>query len=37
VLVDKEEVGGNVNRTVSLNVATGQVLVKTNGQEVKSL
>ena len=37
VLVDKEDVGGNVNRTVGLSVATGQVWVKTNGQEVKSL
>ena len=37
VLVDKEDVGGNVNRTVGLSVATGQVWVKTIGQEVKSL
>jgi chemotaxis protein CheD len=37
VLVDAEDVGGNVNRTVGIDVATGQVWVKTNGMEVKAL
>ncbi|KIX15073.1 chemotaxis protein CheD [Dethiosulfatarculus sandiegensis] len=37
VLVDAEDIGGNVNRTVGIDVATGQVWVKTNGMEVKAL
>jgi len=37
VLVDKEEVGGNVNRTVGLNVASGKVWIKINGSEVRTL
>ncbi len=37
VLVDKEDVGGNVNRTVTLEMATGRVWVKTNGKETKAL
>lgn len=31
VLVDKEAVGGNVNRTVRLEIATGHIYVKTSG------
>ncbi|KMY65647.1 chemotaxis protein CheD [Desulfocarbo indianensis] len=37
VLIDKEDVGGNVNRTVGLEVGNGRLWVKTNGAEVKSL
>lgn len=37
VLVDREEVGGNVNRTVGLDVSTGRIWMKTNGAEVKTL
>lgn len=37
VLVDAEEVGGNVNRTVGLRVATGEVWAKINGTEIKKL
>ena len=36
VLIDHEEVGGNVNRTVRLEIKTGDVYVKTSGaKEVK--
>lgn len=36
VLLDKEEVGGNVNRTVRLEMATGDIFMKTSGsREVK--
>ncbi|MBI9089524.1 MAG: chemotaxis protein CheD [Desulfobacterium sp.] len=36
VLVDHEEVGGNVNRTVRLQIKTGDIYVKTSGaKEVK--
>ncbi len=31
VLVTKEEIGGSVNRTITLNVGTGRVLLKTSG------
>lgn len=31
VLIDKEAVGGNVNRTVRLEIATGHIYVKTSG------
>ncbi len=37
VLVDREEVGGNVNRTVGLEIATGRIWMKTNGAEVMTL
>jgi len=37
VLIDKEDVGGNVNRTVGLEVGSGRLWVKINGAEVKSL
>lgn len=36
VLIDHEEVGGNVNRTVRLEIGTGEIYVKTSGaKEVK--
>ena len=36
VLIDKENVGGNVNRTVRLEIGTGAIHVKTSGsKEVK--
>ena len=36
VLIDHEEVGGNVNRTVRLEIRTGDIYVKTSGaKEVK--
>lgn len=31
VLIDKQAVGGNVNRTVRLEIATGDIYVKTSG------
>ncbi len=31
VLIDKQAVGGNVNRTVRLEIATGHIYVKTSG------
>ena len=37
VLIDKEDVGGNVNRTVSLEVGSGRLWMKVNGAEVKTL
>jgi len=37
VLVAAEEVGGNVNRTVGLDVGTGRVWIKINSAEVKTL
>lgn len=37
VLIDKEDVGGNVNRTVGMEVGTGKIWMKTNGAEVRSL
>lgn len=36
VIIDKEDVGGNVNRTVRIEIATGDIFVKTSGsKEVK--
>jgi chemotaxis protein CheD len=36
VMINKENVGGNVNRTVRLEIATGDIYVKTSGsKEVK--
>ncbi len=32
VLIDKQAVGGNVNRTVRLEIGTGHIYVKTSGQ-----
>ncbi|MGD9124824.1 MAG: chemotaxis protein CheD, partial [Desulfarculaceae bacterium] len=37
VLVDAEDIGGNVNRTVGISVDDGRIWVKTNGREVKTL
>lgn len=37
VLVDAEDVGGSVNRTVGLKLATGEIWVKTNSSELKTL
>ncbi|MGQ9859480.1 MAG: chemotaxis protein CheD [Thermodesulfobacteriota bacterium] len=37
VLIDAEDVGGNVNRTVYLELATGRIWVKTPGQEMREL
>ncbi len=31
VLIDKQAVGGNVNRTVRLDITTGQIFIKTSG------
>jgi chemotaxis protein CheD len=33
VLIDKEQVGGNVNRTVRLDIGTGDIFVKTSGSK----
>jgi len=36
VIIDYEQVGGNVNRTVRLEIKTGDVFVKTSGsKEIK--
>ena len=36
VMVNKQDIGGNVNRTVRLEIATGDIFVKTSGsKEVK--
>lgn len=36
VIIDKQDIGGNVNRTVRLEIATGDIYLKTaGGQEVK--
>ena len=37
VLVDTEDVGGNVNRTVGVLVDTGQVWMKVNGKDLRTL
>lgn len=37
VLVDKEDVGGNVNRTVGLSVHTGEIWMKVNGANLRKL
>ena len=37
VLVDTEDVGGNVNRTVGVVVDTGQVWMKVNGKDLRTL
>lgn len=37
VLIDKEEVGGTVNRTVGLVMRDGRIWLKTNGAEVTTL
>ena len=33
VMIDKQEVGGNVNRTVRIEIATGEIFVKTSGSK----
>jgi chemotaxis protein CheD len=37
VLVDTEDVGGNVNRTIGVEVASGKVWMKVNGRELREL
>jgi len=37
VMTNTEEVGGNVNRTVSLNIKTGEIKLKTSGQGEKTV
>ncbi|RPJ05191.1 MAG: chemotaxis protein CheD [Deltaproteobacteria bacterium] len=37
VLIQAEEIGGNVNRTLSLEVSSGKVWVKTSGNGVKEI
>lgn len=37
VMVEKEDVGGTVNRTVGLSVATGEIWLKTNGANLRKL
>lgn len=37
VMVDKEDVGGTVNRTVGLSVASGEIWLKTNGANLRKL
>ena len=37
VLIDKQEVGGNVNRTVRLDVATGEIFMKTSGRKEEKI
>jgi len=37
VLIQAEEVGGNVNRTVSLEISSGKVWVKTSGDGVREI
>lgn len=36
VMIDKQEVGGNINRTIRIEIASGDIFLKTSGsQEVK--
>jgi chemotaxis protein CheD len=37
VIVHKEEVGGNSSRTVSIDVATGRVQLRTSGEPEKTM
>ena len=37
VLIDAEDVGGNLNRTVQLEIATGKVRVKIPGQGIREI
>jgi chemotaxis protein CheD len=37
VLIRAEDVGGSGNRTVTLEVSSGKVLVKSSGDEVREL
>lgn len=33
VIIDKQEVGGNINRTVRIEIATGDIFMKTSGSK----
>nr|WP_321399265.1 chemotaxis protein CheD [uncultured Desulfobacter sp.] len=33
VMIDKQEVGGNINRTVRIEIATGEIFMKTSGSK----
>jgi len=33
VMIDKQEVGGNINRTVRIEIATGDIFMKTSGSK----
>jgi chemotaxis protein CheD len=33
VMINKEDVGGNVNRTVRIDISTGDIFVKTSGSK----
>ena len=33
VIIDKQHVGGNVNRTVRIEIATGDIFLKTSGEK----
>jgi chemotaxis protein CheD len=33
VMIDKQEVGGNINRTVRIEIATGDIFIKTSGSK----
>ena len=35
ILIDAEDVGGSISRTIRLDVGTGQVTLKTRGKETK--
>jgi chemotaxis protein CheD len=37
VLIQAEDIGGNVNRTVSIEISSGKVWVKTSGDGVKEI
>ncbi len=37
VIINKQNVGGNVNRTVRLEIATGDIYVKTSGQSEEKI
>ena len=35
VLIEKQDIGGSISRTLSIEVATGRVIVKSGGEEVE--
>lgn len=35
ILIDKEDVGGSISRTLRLNIGTGRVTIRSRGQEVE--
>ncbi|OQY11365.1 MAG: chemotaxis protein CheD [Desulfobacteraceae bacterium 4572_19] len=37
VMINYEEVGGNVNRTVKLEIATGDIFIKTSGKKERKI